>query len=287
MCEEALVISNKYRRLEQIGNGTYGTVYKGLDLNERKIVALKRMETDAGVHKHEIEVLVAMDHPNVVKIVHYAFIKNDVYIIMEYIDSDLRSFLTLNAPLSPPQIHSIMYQLLSATAYCHKMGVMHRDIKPQNILISKQGYVKLADFGLSCLIKNDPYATYTPGATTIWYRAPELLLCGGYYDAAVDIWSIGCVFAELSNGGFPIFPGDGEIDQLVRIFRHVGTPTDDTWPGFSNFARALIFPIFNNTLNHLHMPENDLCILTTMLVCNPRNRISATDAITMLRRRVA
>lgn len=284
MCEEELIISNKYRRLEKIGNGTFGTVYKGLDLNERKIVALKRIELDAGVHAHEIKVLVAMNHPNVVNIVHHAFIDKYVYIVMEYVDSNLRVCLALNSPLSPFMVRSILHQILSATAYCHEMGVMHRDIKPENILISKQGHVKLADFGGSCLINANKHATYTPGVTTLWYRAPESLLDVEHYDTAVDVWSIGCVFVEISNGGFPIFRGSTEIDQLVQIFRHVGTPTDDTWPGFSALSNDMCFPDVCGRLQCLHMPEREHLLLEKMLVCNPTKRISARDACSIAAR---
>uniref|UniRef100_A0A8C2SPR2 cyclin-dependent kinase n=1 Tax=Coturnix japonica TaxID=93934 RepID=A0A8C2SPR2_COTJA len=122
-----------------------------------------------------------------------------------------------------------MFQLLQGLAFCHAHRVLHRDLKPQNLLINADGAIKLADFGLARAF-GVPVRTYTHEVVTLWYRAPEILLGCKYYSTAVDIWSLGCIFAEMVTRR-ALFPGDSEIDQLFRIFRTLGTPDEASWPG--------------------------------------------------------
>uniref|UniRef100_A0A8C0EP21 Cyclin dependent kinase 3 n=1 Tax=Bubo bubo TaxID=30461 RepID=A0A8C0EP21_BUBBB len=145
-----------------------------------------------------------------------------LYLVFEYLNQDLKKYLdssqTGEFPLS--LVKNYLFQLLQGVSFCHSHRVIHRDLKPQNLLINEAGTIKLADFGLARAF----------GVVTLWYRAPEILLGCRYYSTAVDIWSIGCIFAEMVTRK-ALFPGDSEIDQLFRIFRTLGTPTEVTWPG--------------------------------------------------------
>lgn len=127
-----------------------------------------------------------------------------------------------------PTVKSFLFQLLKGIENCHKNKVLHRDLKPQNLLISREGILKLADFGLARAF-GIPVKNYTHEVVTLWYRAPDILLGSKKYSTSVDIWSIGCIFAELVNRK-PLFAGCSEEDQLKKIFSIRGTPSLDDWP---------------------------------------------------------
>jgi len=184
--------------------------------------------------------------------------------------------------MSHLDVKRIMYQLLQGLAFCHSHRVLHRDLKPQNILIDKKGSIRLADFGLARAF-NVPIRTYTHEVVTLWYRAPEILMNQRQYSVPVDIWAMGCIFAELINLA-PLFPGDSEIDQLMKIFQALGTPTESTWPGVSSLpCYRPNFPNWkgNNVDYYVRKFEDKdgIDLLQKMLVYNPNNRISAKEAI--------
>lgn len=159
-----------------------------------------------------------------------------MYLVFEYLTQDLKKLLDQHYPpqgLIKQTVKSYLWQLLQGIAHCHSHRVLHRDLKPQNLLIDNQGNIKLADFGLARSISL-PIRTYTHEVVTLWYRAPEILMGSRLYGPAVDIWSIGCIFAEMATKR-ALFPGDSEIDQLFRIFRTLGTPNENVWPGVSRF----------------------------------------------------
>ncbi|KAL1775528.1 cyclin-dependent kinase 2 isoform X2 [Sigmodon hispidus] len=180
-----------------------------------------------------------------------------------------------------PLIKSYLFQLLQGLAFCHSHRVLHRDLKPQNLLINAEGSIKLADFGLARAF-GVPVRTYTHEVVTLWYRAPEILLGCKYYSTAVDIWSLGCIFAEMVTRR-ALFPGDSEIDQLFRIFRTLGTPDEVVWPGVTSMPDYKpSFPKwvrqdFSKVVPPLD--EDGRSLLSQMLHYDPNKRISAKAAL--------
>ena len=142
-------------------------------------------------------------------------------LVFEYLDQDLKKYLDVcHGGLELPVMRSFLYQLIRGVAFCHQHRVLHRDLKPQNLLINREGELKLADFGLARAF-GIPVRSYTHEVVTLWYRAPDVLMGSRRYSTPVDIWSIGCIFAEMSNGR-PLFPGTSESHQLSLIFRALG-----------------------------------------------------------------
>jgi serine/threonine protein kinase len=199
----------------------------------------------------------------------------------EFLDQDLKKYMDSVTSLSHALVQSYCKQLLQGLTYCHQRRIVHRDLKPQNLLIDKKGSLKIADFGLArafCV----PVRQYTHEVVTLWYRAPEILLGSATYSIPVDIWSAGCIFAEMLSKK-PIFPGDSEIDQLFKIFRQMGTPTEDIWhgctslpdykPSFPKWKKQELTKIFENS----HPAAIDL--LEKMLIYEPAQRISAREAL--------
>lgn len=279
---------DKYQKVEKIGEGTYGTVYKAKVKGREDFVALKKIKLEAedeGVPStaiREISLLKELHHPNVVRLLEVIHSENRLYLVFEFLDMDLKKHMDVSDDkLNMGTIRSYLYQLLAGVAFCHSHRVLHRDLKPQNLLISKRGEMKLADFGLARAF-GIPIRTYTHEVVTLWYRAPEILLGTRKYACAVDVWSIGCIFAELVTRR-PLFPGDSEIDELFRIFRVLGTPTEETWPGVSSMPDYKpTFPNWppqpiSNAVPGLDPLGCDL--LSKMLCYEPCSRISAKAAM--------
>jgi serine/threonine protein kinase len=278
---------DRYHRLEKIGEGTYGVVYKARDNTTGEIVALKKTRLegeDEGVPStaiREISILRELMHPNVVDLKEVVHANSKLYLVFEFLDQDLKKYMDVVGKKIRPMIKSYLYQLLEGITFCHRRRILHRDLKPQNLLIDKRGTLKLADFGLARAF-GVPIRTYTHEVVTLWYRAPEILLGGKQYTTAVDIWSIGCIFAEMFMGG-ALFPGDSEIDELFRIFRLLGTPTEKTWPGVSQFRDfKATFPQWSPQSLSSILPDMEpegLDLLSQMLVYEPGKRISSVAAL--------
>lgn len=278
----------RYQKLEKIGEGTYGVVYKSRDKQTGDTIALKkiRLEDDnEGVPStaiREISLLKSLNHPNVVRLRDVVHDETKLYLIFEYLDQDLKKYMnTVGTGLPPHTVKSFMYQMLSALVFCHTHRVLHRDLKPQNILIDKQGSLRLADFGLARAF-GLPIKTYTHEVVTLWYRAPEILLGGRQYSTPVDIWSVGCIFAEMAQKR-PLFMGDSEIDQLFKIFKVLGTPNEDSFPGVSTLPDFKpTFPKWRaQSLERLvpNLCANGIDLLTQMVCYDPAKRISARAAL--------
>ncbi|EEY68005.1 cell division protein kinase, putative [Phytophthora infestans T30-4] len=282
---------DRYQRIEKggsIGEGTYGVVYKSLDLMTKQVVALKRirLETeDDGIPStalREISVLRELEHRNIVSLLDCLQEDGKLFLVFEFMDKDLKRHMehTLGK-LEPAQIKSFLYQLLKGLAFSHSRGIMHRDLKPQNLLVNATGELKIADFGLARAFSL-PIKKYTHEVVTLWYRAPEILLGQEVYSPPVDIWSVGVIFAEMVSKK-PLFPGDSEIDQLYRIFRSFGTPNEATWPGVTKLRDyAPTFPKWKKkNMRELfpQLDESGLNLLESMLQYDPATRISAKEAL--------
>ncbi|KAJ3123883.1 Cyclin-dependent kinase catalytic subunit [Nowakowskiella sp. JEL0407] len=278
-------INSKYHKLEKIGEGTYGVVYKAMDRMTNEFVALKkiRLETDdEGVPStaiREISMLREMNHNNVVKLYDICHVDVKLYLVFEFLDMDLKKYMEGN-PLQPDLVKSYTWQLILGLEYCHSHRIIHRDLKPQNLLIDQHGRLKLADFGLARSF-GVPLRTYTHEVVTLWYRAPEILLGSRHYSTAVDMWSVGCIFAEMCTK-HPLFPGDSEIDELFKIFRLLGTPTPEVWPKVVELPDYKDhFPMWQkkDLDSEIHAGALVCDLIQRMLEYDPARRISARKAL--------
>lgn len=271
--------------MEKIGEGTYGVVYKAKYKDTDKIVAMKKIRLESeeeGVPStaiREIALLQELVHPNIVKLEDVLMQEKKLYLVFEFLSMDLKKYMdTLGSKQMNRQlIKSYTYQITQGILFCHERRILHRDLKPQNLLIDREGVIKIADFGLARAF-GIPIRVYTHEVVTLWYRAPEVLLGSPRYSCPVDIWSIGTIMAEMIKKK-PLFHGDSEIDQLFRIFRTLRTPTEELWPGVSGLPDYK--PSFPNwTENQLAdcvegiSPEG-LDLLQQTLVYDPAKRVSA------------
>ncbi|KAL0447432.1 UNVERIFIED_CONTAM: Cell division control protein 2A [Sesamum latifolium] len=280
----------QYEKVEKIGEGTYGVVYKARDRITNETIALKKIrleQEDEGVPStaiREISLLKEMQHGNIVRLQDVVHSEKRLYLVFEYLDLDLKKHMDSCPEFSqdPRLVKMFLYQILRGIAYCHSHRVLHRDLKPQNLLIDRRtNALKLADFGLARAF-GIPVRTFTHEVVTLWYRAPEILLGSRHYSTPVDVWSVGCIFAEMVTRR-PLFPGDSEIDELFKIFRVMGTPNEDTWPGVTSlpdFKSA--FPKWPPKDLATVVPNLDaagLDLLCKMLCLDPSKRITARSAL--------
>ncbi|EEA04861.1 cell division protein kinase 2, putative [Cryptosporidium muris RN66] len=278
----------KYQKLEKVGEGTYGVVYKAQDTQGR-IVALKRIRLEAedeGIPStaiREISLLKELHHPNIVRLCDVMHSERRLTLVFEFMEKDLKKILDANSHgLEPKLVQSYLYQLLRGAAHCHQHRILHRDLKPQNLLINNDGALKLADFGLARAF-GIPVRSYTHEVVTLWYRAPDVLMGSKKYSTSVDIWSIGCIFAEMSNGK-PLFPGTSDEDQLLKIFSVLGTPNPTIWPQVQELPlwKQRTFQTFEAKQWSSVVPNLDsagIDLLSKMLMFDPNKRITAQDAM--------
>jgi serine/threonine protein kinase len=236
--DENFDITTRFNMLEKIGEGTYGMVYKAVCYNTGKRVAIKKIQIqydDEGVPAtalREISLLTEMNHINVVRLYEVYSSQTNLFLVFECLDMDLRAHMRRFGPFKQMPLRNGVHQLFRGLEFCHGHRILHRDLKPQNVLIDvKSMRFVLADFGLARYFSM-PLKAYTHEVVTLWYRAPEILLGQQRYAPPVDIWSLGCILAEMVTGQ-ALFPGDSEIDTIFRMFRMLGTPTEKTWPGVS------------------------------------------------------
>jgi len=238
---------NCYEHVGKVGSGAFNTIYKAMNRETGEIVALKAMQLSTLERAGQVEggegiplemmremsILMSMRHPNIVAVREVVCDERQMYMVMELIDFDLGLLIEhMQQPFSESQVKCLAMQLLSALAAVHECFVLHRDLKQTNILLDKNGILKLCDFGLARRCSNFG-KEYTPDVTSLWYRAPEILLGEKRYGTAVDMWSFGCIFAEWLQRGEPLLQGTSEPDQVNTIFKLLGTPSEHSWPNFS------------------------------------------------------
>ncbi|KAJ1821996.1 Cyclin-dependent kinase catalytic subunit [Coemansia sp. RSA 2675] len=281
--------SERYLKLDKVGEGTYGVVYKARDLQTGKIVAMKKIRLegdDEGVPStaiREISLLKELQHDNIVRLLDIVYSAAKLYLVFEFLDLDLKKYMDTVGPggLTPDQIKSYMFQLIKGLAFCHSHRTLHRDLKPQNLLIDRAGMLKIADFGLGRAF-GVPLRIYTHEVVTLWYRSPEILMGSRHYSIGMDMWSVGCIFAEMVQRK-PLFPGDSEIDEIFKIFRILGTPTVEVWPDVTSLPDYKpSFPKWQaKSLTSLlpSLEPNGIDLLKRMLTYDPALRISAKQAL--------
>jgi serine/threonine protein kinase len=223
-----------------------------------------------------------LKHDNIVRLHDVIHTENKLMLVFEYMDKDLKKYMdTYGSPLPHDQIKSFMFQLLRGVAFCHEQHVLHRDLKPQNLLINRKGELKLADFGLARAF-GIPVNTFSNEVVTLWYRAPDVLLGSRQYDTSIDIWSAGCIMAEMFTGR-PLFPGQQNEDQLIRIFRLMGTPTKETWlEAFTLSEWKDDFPGYEPMNLNAVLPQIDpmgMDLLNQMLRLKPETRAAAKNLL--------
>ncbi|CAG9465276.1 unnamed protein product [Pedinophyceae sp. YPF-701] len=294
-------VVDEFERLNVVDEGTYGMVFRARDRRNGKIYALKKVKMEREregfpmTSIREFQLLMGMRHDNVVSVREVVVGRDSmdsIYMVMEFMDHDLRTLMQdMPAPFQVSEVKCLVQQLLEGLAYLHSAWVIHRDLKPHNILYSNRGLLKICDFGMARTF-GDPQGPMSPEVVTMWYRAPELFLGDRGYGAAVDVWSVGCIFAELVTGA-PLFKSNGELDQIAKFCDVLGAPNEDVWPGVTQLPRYrdLSWGKQNkrNRLREKVQPESyeartfftdsGYDLLERLLTWDPKRRITAQDAL--------
>lgn len=305
-----------YEKLECIGAGTYGQVYMAKNKQTGEVVAIKKIRSLNEVQGlpvttiREIKVLKCLNHRNLVELKEVVvstenddddaeftdkdealdYCQGSIYLVLEYVEHDLTGLIDRQYLFDDIEIKSIMKQLVEVMHHMHSLDFIHRDIKCSNLLLTKTHLLKVADFGLARSMRGDQL--FTNKVVTLWYRPPELLLGATSYDASIDMWSIGCVFAELYIG-HPLFQGKTELEQINKIFSLCGTPTEDTWPDYRYLPLSQKFvPSEKRKERRLAaylqsevsarkriFPKGALELIEALLVLEPKRRLTAVASL--------
>ncbi|PWN41069.1 Pkinase-domain-containing protein [Ceraceosorus guamensis] len=285
----------RYTKLSKVGEGTYASVFLARDTITGERLAIKKIKivnSSDGLDMtalREVQFLRELHHPNVIRLVDVfssgsATITPSLNLVLEFLETDLECIVKHQGIVfRPADIKSWMGMMCRGLDYCHRMGCLHRDLKPNNLLIAPSGELKIADFGLARGF-GEPGQKMSNQVVTRWYRCPELLLGARHYSTAVDMWSVGCIFAEL-HLRVPYMAGESDLEQLSIILRALGTPTEKEW------SRAKHLPNFMPFEQH---PKQDLAmlfsaaspetldLLSRLLQFDPTERLSASDICSLL-----
>ncbi|KAN0065328.1 TFIIH complex serine/threonine-protein kinase subunit kin28 [Thecaphora frezii] len=285
-----LAVRNLYAKIEKVGEGTYASVFLAKNTKSGLKVAIKKIKIVNNANGmdvtaiREVKFLKELQHPNVIQMIDVfssGSATPSLNLVLEFLDTNLEALIKDRALIfTSADVKSWMAMLCRGLEYCHRNWVLHRDLKPNNLLISPEGELKIADFGLAREF-GDPGARMTSQVITLWYRPPELLLGARAYSAAVDMWSVGCIFAELMLRT-PYLPGESDLEQLTTIFRALGTPTDKDWPNHKtlpNFVQFEQFP--RQPLGDLFSAASAeaLDFLQKCLLYDPLKRLTAHQSL--------
>ncbi|XP_038078899.1 cyclin-dependent kinase 7-like [Patiria miniata] len=285
--------SKRYEKIEFLGEGQFATVYKARDVeDDNRIVAVKkiklghRSEAKDGVNRtalREIKLLQELKHENIIGLLDVFGHKSNISLVFDFMDTDLEVIIKDNSlVLKPGDVKAYMIMTLKGLEYLHTHWILHRDMKPNNLLIDTNGVLKIGDFGLAKFY-GSPNRVYTHQVVTRWYRCPELLFGARIYGVGVDMWALGCILAELLLR-LPFLPGESDLDQLTRIFQTLGTVTEEQWPGMTLLPDYIEFKKFPGTMlsDIFTAATDDLLELIAALLCiNPMKRYTATQALKM------
>ncbi|WBW72942.1 serine/threonine protein kinase Gsk31 [Schizosaccharomyces osmophilus] len=281
-----------YELFQVIGSGSFGIVMKAKIVGSQQYIAVKRVFQDKRYKNRELQIMRAISHQNIVNLIAFFHTHNPtndethLSLLLEYspetVFEDMRWYTRRHKSLSTLSIKIYAFQIFRALSYLHSTGICHRDIKPQNLLVDyRTGVLKLCDFGSAkILIPSEPNVSYI---CSRYYRAPELVFGATHYTTKIDVWSAGCVIAELILGR-PLFPGDSSVEQLVEIIKVLGTPTQQEItsmnPNYVHHALPNVRPHFLESILPKHVPKNVLDLLKSILVYVPSKRISAIEVLT-------
>lgn len=281
----------RYEKLEFLGEGQFATVYKAKDLwNNNKIVAIKKIkvgrktEMDDGVNRtaiREIKLMQELHHANIINLLDVVGKKSNISLVFDFMVTDLEAIIRDSSlVLTMANIKAYILQTFLGLEYLHASWILHRDLKPNNLLIDDQGILKIGDFGLAKYF-GSPDREYTAQVVTRWYRPAELIFGARFYSTGIDIWSTACILAELLLRG-PFLPGENDLDQLDKIFNVVGTPTEENWPNVNCLPSYIVFqprppkPL----ISFFSAAPDDLIDLLGMLLnIDPLKRCTATEAL--------
>ncbi|CAL9702480.1 unnamed protein product [Knipowitschia caucasica] len=282
----------EFQCLNRIEEGTYGVVYRAKDKKTDEIVALKRLKMEKEkegfpiTSLREINTILKAQHPNIVTVREIVVGSNmdKIYIVMNYVEHDLKSLMeTMKQPFLPGEVKTLMIQLLRGVRHLHDNWILHRDLKTSNLLLSHKGILKIGDFGLAREY-GSPLKPYTPVVVTLWYRSPDLLLGAKEYSTAVDMWSVGCIFGELLTQK-PLFPGKSEIDQINKIFKDLGSPSEKIWPGYNELPVVKKMSFTEYPYNNLRkrfgalLSDQGFDLMNKFLTYCPAKRITSDEAL--------
>lgn len=286
-------MSKRYEKINFIGEGQFATVYKARDKETNRVVAIKKIklgnmqEAKDGVNRtalREIKLLQELHHENVIALLDVYGKDSSISLVFEIMETDLEQILhERKIWLSFAHIKSYTLMLLKGLEYLHNNWILHRDLKPNNLLLDRNNILKIADFGLARTF-GSPSRIYTHQVVTRWYRAPELLYGARMYGTGVDIWAVGCILAELFKRE-PLFPGDSDLNTLDRIITVLGTPTEANWhgvtklPDFVEFNEVSVGQPFSERFSALQ--QDAIEILESMLKLCPNQRCTCTEALSM------
>lgn len=242
----------RYEKIEFLGEGQFATVYKARDVETDTIVAVKkiklgsRIDAQDGINRtalREIKILQELDHKNLMGLLDVFGHMSNVSLVFDFMDTDLEVIIKDNTIiLTTANIKSYIIQTLQGLEYLHMNWILHRDLKPNNLLVNSNGVLKIGDFGLAKLY-GSPNRINTHQVVTRWYRAPELLFGAKQYSVCIDMWAVGCILAELLLR-VPFLPGESDLDQLTKIFQVFGNPTEENWPGLNTLSDFIEFKPF-------------------------------------------